>query len=70
MKAKVKFVFHLRSGKTFECIEELSAEQFLKAVDVVKVGMREGINGMLQFEDCCVRLAECAVVEWEVLDES
>lgn len=69
MSANVKFRFHLKSGKTFECLEELSAEQFLKAVEIVKLSMREGCDGMLQFEDCCVRLAECAVVEWEVLDE-
>ena len=70
MSANVKFRFHLKSGKTFECIEELTTEQFLKSVDIVKISMREGVDGMLQFEDCCVRLAECAVVEWEVLDES
>ena len=66
---KVKFVFHLKSGKTFECIEELTAEQILKAVETVKVSMREGIDAMLCFEDCCVRLSECAVVEWEELSK-
>lgn len=68
--AKIKFTFYLKSGKTFECIEELSVEQFLKSVEVCKVSMREGADAMLQFEDCCVRLSECAVVEWEVLNES
>ena len=65
----VKFIFHLKSGKTFECIEELSVEQFLKTVSVIKTSMRDGRDGMLCFEDCCVRISECAVVEWEVLDE-
>ena len=69
MGSNVKFVFHLKSGKTFECIEELTTEQFMKTVNVVKTSMREGVDAMLCFEDCCVRLAECAVVEWEVLDE-
>ena len=68
MSANVKFVFHLKSGKTFECIEELTVEQFRKSVETVKTSMREGVSGVLQFEDCCVRLAECAVVEWEVLE--
>lgn len=69
MRANVKFVFHLKSGKTFLCIEELSAEQFVKSVDTCKTAMREGVDGMLCFEDCCVRLSECAVVEWEVFNE-
>ena len=37
--SNVKFVFHLKSGKTFECIEELSAEQFMKTVSIVKTSM-------------------------------
>ena len=67
MSANVKFRFHLKSGKTFECLEELSSAEFLKTVAVVKTSMREGVDAMLCFEDCCVRLSECAVVEWEVL---
>ena len=39
MTYKIKFTFHLKSGKTFECYEGLSAEQFLKAVDVVNTSM-------------------------------
>ena len=66
--SNVKFVFHLKSGKVFECIEELSSKQFLKAIEIIKTAFREGVSGMLQFEDCCIRLAECAVVEWEVLE--
>ena len=68
--ASVKFIFILKNGKAFECLEELSAEQFLEAVNTLKISMREGVNGMLQVEDCCVRLSEVAVAEWEVLDES
>ena len=68
MKAKVKFVFHLKSGKTFECIEELTSEEFLKTVSTIKISMKEGVSGMLCFEDCCVSLSECAVVDWEVLE--
>ena len=66
--ANVKFVFHLKSGKLFECIEELSIEQFRKAVNTLNTSMKEGVNGVLCFEDCCVRLSEVAVVEWEVLE--
>ena len=68
MKANVKFIFHLKNGKTFECIEELNTEQFLKTASVIKTAMRDGVNGMICFDDCCVRLSECAVVEWEVLE--
>lgn len=70
MTANVKFIFHLKSGKTFECIEELTAEQFNKVVNIVKSSMKDGIDGMICFSDCCVRLSECAVAEWEVLNES
>ena len=70
MKSTVKFVFHLKSGKTFECVEELSAEQFLQTVEVCKEAFKQNRDGVLMFEDCCVRLSDCAVVEWEVLNES
>lgn len=66
---KIKFIFHLKNGKVFECFEELDPEKFVKVVNTVQTSMKEGCNGMLCFEDCCVRLSECAVVEWEVLDE-
>ena len=67
--AKVKFKFLLKSGKNFECIEELEAEQFVSMIDVIKTSMRDDNSGFLCFEDCCVRLSECAVIEWEVIDE-
>lgn len=69
MSVNVKYVFHLKSGKTFECIEKLTPAELLKAIDIIKTSMREGVDGMILFEDCCVRLSDCAVVEWEVLDE-
>lgn len=69
MESTVKFVFHLKSGKSFECIEGMTSEQFLKVVNIIKTSMREGIDGVVCFEDCCVCLSECAVVTWEVFDE-
>lgn len=66
----IKFIFHLKSGKVFECVEELNDRMFLQVVDTVKTTFREGVNGSLQFGDCCIRLSECSVVEWEVLNES
>lgn len=64
----VKFVFHLKSGKTFECIEEeLSQEDFASLVNVAIASMKDGVSGVLVLTGCCVRLSECAVVEWEVL---
>lgn len=69
MTVKAKFVFHLKSGKTFECVEELDEGKFLQVVDTIKTSMRDGAEGVVFFIDCCVRLSECAVVEWEVFDE-
>ena len=69
MKANVKFTFYLKNGKTFECVEELNSEQFLKITNVCKQGMRDDNSGMICFEDCCIRLSEVAIAEWEVLDE-
>ena len=69
MEVVVKFTFHLKSGKTFSCIEELKVEQFMKTLEVCKGSMREGVDAMVCFSSCCVRLIECAVVEWEVLSE-
>ena len=65
----VKFVFHLKSGKLFECLEELSIKQFKQMVNVCKTAMRDGVEGVLSFSDCAVRLSEVAVAEWEVLNE-
>ena len=64
----IKFKFYLKSGKVFECIEELSAEQFKQIVDTCHITFRDNNSGVLRFEDCCVRLSECAVIEWEVLE--
>ena len=66
----VKFIFHLKSGKVFECVEELNESQMSHMVTTVNTTFREGVNGSLKFVDCCIRLSECCVVEWEVLNES
>lgn len=65
----IKFKFHLVNGKVFECFEELSENQFRQIVDTCKTSMREGVDGVLSFTDCALRLSEVAVVEWEVLNE-
>ena len=67
MICKIKFTFHLNSGKVFECVEELSDKIFIQMVETIRTTFREGLSGVLTFEDCCVRLSECAVVDWEVL---
>lgn len=64
----IKFKFILKSGKTFECIEEISGDEFMKMVGVIGTSMREGVDGVVTFADCCVRLSECAVVEWEAME--
>ena len=68
MKYNVKFIFYLKSGKTFECIEELTEELFKDMALAIKTSMTEDVSGSLFFSSCCVRLSECAVVDWEVLN--
>ena len=68
MKFNVKFKFHLKNGKVFECIEEVTKEQFVKVVGICKTAMQEGVDGMLTFPDCVVRLSEVAVMEWEEIE--
>ena len=63
----MKFTFHLKNGKTFECVEKQTAEELQKTIEVIKLSMRDGINAYVSFDNCCVRIAECAVVEWEEL---
>lgn len=66
--AKFKFKFHFKNGKTFECIEELESEMAVSMVSTCKSSFRDNIDAVLCFEDCCVRLSDCSVVEWEVLE--
>ena len=64
-----KFTFHLKNGKTFECIEKLSNELLAHNLNVIRFSMEDD-KGSLKFDGCIVRLSEVAVVEWECLDES
>ena len=70
MTFHMKFIFHLKNGNTFSCIEEVTKESFNKVVNTIRLGMRENISGTVRFNDCCIRLSDCSVVEWEVINES
>ena len=65
----VKFKFYLKSGGVFECVEHLSEGKFVEIIKVVKTSMTEGIDASVCFEDCCVRLSDCSVIEWEILED-
>lgn len=66
---KVKFTFYLKSGKVFDCITELNVTNFLDVVSSINTSFNEGCDGYVALDFCIVRLSECAVVEWECLDE-
>lgn len=70
MTFNVKFTFHLKNGKTFSCIEEVDNDMFEKFVTTVSVSLKEDRSAMVIFSDCCIRLSDCSVVEWEVINES
>ena len=66
---KVKFTFILKSGKMYDCIVDLTENQFSSIINTVNTSFREGVNAYITLGYCIVRLSECAVVDWEVLDE-
>ena len=66
---KVKFTFILKSGKMYDCIADLTENQFSSIINTVKTSFREGVNAQIILNYCIVRLSECAVIDWEVLDE-
>ena len=66
---KVKFTFILKSGKMYNCIVDLTENQFSSIINTVKTSFREGVNAQITLDYCIVRLSECAVIDWEVFDE-
>ena len=68
MTAKVKFTFILSSGARFENIVELTDEQYTTLIRTIKTAFRQGIDGEVTLNNCVVKLGECAVVDWEVLE--
>ena len=66
---KVKFTFILKCGKMYDCIVDLTENQFSSIINTVKTSFREGVNAQIILNYCIVRLSECAVIDWEVLDE-
>ena len=65
----IKFTFYLKSGKMFDSIVVLTVNQFSSIINTVKTSFREGVNAYITLDYCIVRLSECAVIDWEVLDE-
>ena len=67
MKLKVKFIFYLKSGKVFDTVVEMTQEEFLSIVDIIKESFSKEGKGYICLVTCLVNLNECAVVDWEEL---
>lgn len=65
----IKFTFYLKSGKVFDSIVVLTVEEFSSIVNTVKTAMTQNLAGSISLGTSLVRLSECDVVDWEVLDE-
>lgn len=63
----IKFKFHLKNGKVFECVEEIDDKTLQGIVEICKTAMEGDISGFLRFPDCVIRLSDVSVVEWEEL---
>lgn len=65
----IKFTFYLKSGKVFDSIVVLTAEEFSSIINAVNTAMTQNLAGSVSLGTSIVRLSECAVVDWEELDE-
>lgn len=65
----IKFTFILKSGKVFDCVVDLTEKQFSDTMNTIKLSFKEGLDAYVALNYCVVRLSECAVVDWEVLNE-
>ena len=65
----IKFTFYLKSGKVFDSIVVLTADKFSSMINTVKTAMTQNLAGSISLGTSLVRLSECDVVDWEVLDE-
>ena len=65
----IKFTFYLKSGKVFDSVAVLTADAFSSIINTVKTAMTQNLAGSVSLGTSLVRLSECAVVDWEELDE-
>lgn len=65
----IKFTFYLKSGKVFDSVVVLTADEFKSIINTVKTAMTQNLAGSISLGTSLVRLSECAVVDWEELDE-
>lgn len=65
----IKFTFYLKSGKVFDSVAVLTADEFSSIINTVKTAMTQNLAGSVSLGTSLVRLSECAVVDWEELDE-
>ena len=65
----IKFTFYLKSGKVFDSVVVLTADEFSSIINTVKTAMTQNLAGSVSLGTSLVRSSECAVVDWEELDE-
>lgn len=65
----IKFTFYLKSGKVFDSVVVLTVDEFSSIINTVNVAMTQNIAGSVSLGTSIIRLSECAVVDWEELDE-
>lgn len=65
----IKFTFYLKSGKVFDSVVVLTVDEFSSIISTVKTAMTQNLAGSVSLGTSIVRLSECAVVDWEELDE-
>lgn len=65
----IKFTFYLKSGKVFDSVVVLTVNEFSSIISTVKTAMTQNLAGSVSLGTSIVRLSECAVVDWEELDE-
>lgn len=65
----IKWTFYLKSGKVFDTVCVMTQEAFLQIVNTIANTFKNGGSGYLTLDTCVIAIGECAVVDWEVLDE-
>lgn len=68
VKTQVKFIFYLKSGKTFETITTTDRDELLIITSFIKKCLSEDTPGSVKLGDCVVRLSDVSVADWEELE--
>ena len=66
---KVKFSFILKNGRDVEVIVDDEKEKLEKVVDVISTAFTNNLEAVARLNTTLVRISDCSVAEWEILDE-